>query len=189
MAKQKKAAQAGSPAEEKAEQTVTPEEEAAAAPEETDVPEEKAEPSPEEELKAALDAEKDRYMRLAAEYDNFRKRSQKEREALYADVRADTVVKLLPVYDNLARALNQECTDAAFYKGVEMTMNQLRTILEKMDVTEIPAVGEAFDPALHNAVMHIDDETLGENVIAAEFEKGFKMGDKVIRFSTVQVAN
>ncbi len=145
--------------------------------------------SPEEELKKALDAEKEKYLRLAAEYDNFRKRSQKEREAIYADVRADTVLKLLPVYDNLSRALSQECTDAAFYKGVEMTMTQLRTIFEKMDITEIPAVGEKFDPSVHNAVMHIEDDKYGEGEIVAEFEKGFKMGDKVIRFSTVQVAN
>ena len=147
------------------------------------------EKEPEEELKKALDTEKEKYLRLAAEYDNFRKRSQKEREAIYADVRADTVLKLLPVYDNLSRALSQECTDAAFYKGVEMTMTQLRTIFEKMDITEIPAVGEKFDPSVHNAVMHIEDDKYGEGEIIAEFEKGFKMGDKVIRFSTVQVAN
>ena len=99
------------------------------------------------------------------------------------------MLKLLPVYDNLSRALSQECTDAAFYKGVEMTMTQLRTIFEKMDITEIPAVGEKFDPSVHNAVMHIEDDKYGEGEIVAEFEKGFKMGDKVIRFSTVQVAN
>ena len=152
-------------------------------------PEAAPEVSAEDELRKTLDAEKEKYLRLAAEYDNFRKRSQKEREALYADVRADTVTKLLPVYDNLSRALSQECSDAAFFKGVEMTMAQLKAIFEKMDITEIPAVGETFDPAVHNAVMHIEDDKYGEGEIVAEFEKGFKMGDKVIRFSTVQVAN
>lgn len=163
--------------------------EAAETPEAPEAPEAEPKASPEEELKKALDAEKEKYLRLAAEYDNFRKRSQKEREALYADVRADTVLKLLPVYDNLSRALSQECSDSAFYKGVEMTMTQLRSIFEKMDITEIPAVGEKFDPALHNAVMHVEDDKYGEGEVVAEFEKGFKMGDKVIRFSTVQVAN
>ena len=141
------------------------------------------------ELEEALKAEKDKYLRLLAEYDNFRKRSQKEREALFNDVRSDTISKLLPVYDNLARALQQETTDEAFYKGVEMTMTQLKSILEKLGVTEIPAVGEVFDPARHNAVMHIEDESCGENVIVEEFEKGFMLGDKVIRFSMVKVAN
>jgi len=167
------------------------EEEAAKTPEQEPeaAPEAAPEVSAEDELRKALDAEKEKYLRLAAEYDNFRKRSQKEREALYADVRADTVTKLLPVYDNLSRALSQECSDAAFFKGVEMTMAQLKAIFEKMDITEIPAVGETFDPAVHNAVMHIEDDKYGEGEIVAEFEKGFKMGDKVIRFSTVQVAN
>ena len=174
-------------AEETAEETKTAE--TPEAPEAPETAEAEPKPSPEEEFKKALDAEKEKYLRLAAEYDNFRKRSQKEREALYADVRADTVLKLLPVYDNLSRALSQECSDPAFYKGVEMTMTQLRSIFEKMDITEIPAVGETFDPALHNAVMHVEDDKYGEGEIVAEFEKGFKMGDKVIRFSTVQVAN
>ena len=175
---------------EKTAETVV-EEETVKAPEQEPeaAPEAAPEASAEDELRKALDAEKEKYLRLAAEYDNFRKRSQKEREALYADVRADTVTKLLPVYDNLSRALSQECSDAAFFKGVEMTMAQLKAIFEKMDITEIPAVGETFDPAVHNAVMHIEDDKYGEGEIVAEFEKGFKMGDKVIRFSTVQVAN
>jgi len=140
-------------------------------------------------LEEQLKAEKDRYLRLAAEYDNFRKRSAKEREAIFADVRGDTVLKFLPVYDNLSRALAQETADEAYRKGVEMTMNQLKTILEGLGVTEIKALGQTFDPNLHNAVMHIDDENYGENEIVLEFQKGFKMGEKVIRFSMVQVAN
>lgn len=145
--------------------------------------------SRESELEAALQAERDKYLRLAAEYDNFRKRSTKEREALFAQVRSDTIVKLLPVYDNIARALSQTCADEAFYKGVELTMTQLKDILGKLGVTEIAAVGEAFDPEKHNAVMHVEDENAGENTVVEEFEKGFMLGDKVIRFSTVKVAN
>lgn len=136
-----------------------------------------------------LTAEKDKYLRLAAEFDNFKKRSQKEREALYQDVRCDTVSKLLPVYDNLERALKQETSDEAFKKGVELTMNQLTEIFEGMGVKAIEAVGKTFDPALHNAVMHVDDENAGENEIVEEFQKGFALGDKVIRFSMVKVAN
>ena len=137
----------------------------------------------------ALSAEKDRFLRLAAEYDNYRKRSVKEREALYTDIRCDTVIKFLPVYDNLARALKQDTTDQAFCKGVEMTMSQLKGIFEKLGVTEIEAVGQKFDPERHNAVMHVEDENAGENEIVEEFEKGFMLGDKVIRFSVVKVAN
>ncbi len=133
--------------------------------------------------------EKDKYLRLYAEYDNFRKRSQKEREALYNDVRAETVAKFLPVYDNLSRALNQGSEDKAFLKGVEMTMTQLEKVLEALGVTPIEAVGQPFDAALHEAVMHKEDDSLGENVVVTEFEKGFKLGDKVIRYSKVVVAN
>ena len=124
-----------------------------------------------------------------AEYDNFRKRSAKERENIYADVRADTVVKFLPVYDNLVRALAQATEDEAYRKGVEMIMAQLEEILAKLGVEAIPAVGEVFDPKLHNAVMHVEDESCGEGIIVEEFQKGFRMGDKIIRFSMVKVAN
>ena len=134
-------------------------------------------------------AEKDKYLRLAAEYDNFRKRSAKERESTYSDARVDAITKLLPVYDNLERALRMECTDEAYYKGVEMIMLQLTEIFEDMGVRHIPATGELFDPKLHNAVMKIVDPELGENIIAEEYQKGFTLGDRVIRFSTVVVAN
>jgi molecular chaperone GrpE len=147
------------------------------------------EASPQNELETALAAEKDKYLRLAAEYDNYRKRSIKERESLYADIRSDTIVRMLPVYDNLSRALKLECSDEAFYKGVEMTMTQLKDILDKLGVTEIPTVGTKFDPERHNAVMHIEDPEVGEGIIVEEFEKGFMLGDKVIRFSMVKVAN
>ena len=133
--------------------------------------------------------ERNKYLRLAAEYDNFRKRSAKEREMIYSDARIDTIAKLLPVYDNLERALKMECADEAFYKGVEMTMTQLLEIFESLDVKPISAVGEPFDPNQHNAVMTIENPELGDKIVAEELQKGFTLGDKVIRFSTVVVAN
>ena len=141
------------------------------------------------EADAALAAEKDKYLRLAAEYDNYRRRSQKEKETMYSDGKGDTVLALLPVYDNLERALKAECADPAFYKGVEMTMTQLTGIFQKLGVTPIEAAGKPFDPAEHNAVIHVDDEACGENVVVEEFQKGFKLNDKVIRFAMVKVAN
>ena len=154
----------------------------------------KTEAAPEEksgadDCAAKVQAEHDRYLRLAAEYDNYRKRSARERESIYSDVRADTVTKFLPVYDNLVRALEQSTADEAYRKGVEMIMTQFKDILGRLGVTEIESVGQTFDPALHNAVMHDTDEEKGENVIVQELQKGFKMGDKVIRFAMVKVVN
>ncbi len=141
-------------------------------------------------LQQELAAEKDKYLRLLAEYDNFRKRSQKERENTYSDVRADTVSLFLPVYDNLERAVNQETQDDAYRKGVEMILTQFKELTSKLGVCEITAApGTTFDPIVHNAVLHVEDGSLGESVIAEEFQKGFKLGDKVIRCSTVKVAN
>ena len=134
-------------------------------------------------------AERDAHLRVAAEFDNFRKRTIKEKEASYGNGKADAVAKMLPVYDNLERALNQETTDAAYKKGVEMTMNELTKIFTSLGVEIFGNVGDEFDPNLHNAVMHIENEELGENTIAAVFQKGFKIGDKVVRFAMVQVAN
>lgn len=131
----------------------------------------------------------DKYLRLCAEYDNFRRRSQKERESLYGDVKADTLKKFLPVYDNLVRALAQSTADEAYRKGVEMIMNQFNATMEKLGVSEIDCLGKTFDPAFHNAVMHVEDEEKGENEIVEVFQKGFLMGDKVIRFAMVKVAN
>ena len=133
--------------------------------------------------------EHDAHLRLAAEYDNFRKRTIKEKEASYGNGKADAVAKMLPVYDNLERALNQETTDAAFKKGVEMTMAELVKIFTSLGVEIFGNVGDQFDPNLHNAVMHIENEALEENSISAVFQKGFKIGDKVVRFAMVQVAN
>ena len=134
-------------------------------------------------------AEHDAHLRLAAEYDNFRKRTIKEKEASYGNGKADAVAKMLPVYDNLERALNQETTDTAFKKGVEMTMAELVKIFTALGVEIFGNVGDQFDPNLHNAVMHIENEELDENSISAVFQKGFKIGDKVVRFAMVQVAN
>ena len=141
--------------------------------------------SPAEELKGA----NDRYLRLLAEYDNYRKRSQKEKDSLYADIKSDTVAKFLPVYDNLVRALAQSTEDEAYRRGVEMIMTQFNTTLEKLGATKIECLGQKFDPSLHNAVMHVEDAEKGENEIVEVFQKGFLMGDKVIRFAMVKVAN
>ncbi len=132
---------------------------------------------------------KDQFLRLAAEYDNYRKRTAKEKENLWTEAKADTVQAFLPVYDNLDRAMKQETADEAYKKGVEMTMNQLKEGFGKRGVTEIEAGGRPFDPNLHNAVMHIEDENLGENTVAQVFQAGFMLGEKVIRFAMVQVAN
>ena len=134
-------------------------------------------------------AERDAHLRIAAEYDNFRKRTIKEKEASYGNGKADAVAKMLPIYDNLERALNQETSDAAYKKGVEMTMTELLKIFNGLGVEVFGNVGDEFDPNLHNAVMHIENEELPENSLAAVFQKGFKIGDKVVRFAMVQVAN
>ena len=134
-------------------------------------------------------AERDAHLRCAAEYDNFRKRTIKEKEASYGNGKADAVAKMLPIYDNLERALNQETSDAAYKKGVEMTMTELLKIFTGLGVEVFGNVGDEFDPNLHNAVMHIENEELPENSLAAVFQKGFKIGDKVVRFAMVQVAN
>ncbi len=133
--------------------------------------------------------EHDAYLRLAADYDNFRKRNAKEKEQLYTAGKADAVEKLLPVYDNLERALNQPTEDAAYKKGVEMTMTQLVGILNGLGVEIYGNVGDVFDPNLHNAVMHTEQEDLPENTISQVFQKGFKLGEKIVRFAMVQVAN
>ena len=150
--------------------------------------EEKTEPQ-EDKKPEAPQAQSDAYLRLLAEYDNYRKRSQREKDSLYADIKADTLLKFLPVYDNLVRALKQPTEDEAYRKGIEMIMTQFCTTMEKLGVEKIESLGRTFDPALHNAVMHVDDETKGENEIVEVFQEGFRLGDKVIRFAMVKVAN
>ena len=169
-------------AKKKDEKKETPVEETVKAEETTETPE----VNPWEEK---YNAEHDSYLRLAADYDNFRKRTVKEKEQLYASGKADAVEKLLPVYDNLERALNQPTEDAAYKKGVEMTMTQLVSILNGLGVEIFGQVGDIFDPNIHNAVMHTEEEGVEENTITQVFQKGFKLGEKIVRFAMVQVAN
>ena len=173
MAKKKKEETVETPVEETPE---TPVEETA----------EVAEVNPWEEK---YNTERDAHLRLAADYDNFRKRTIKEKEASYTNGKADAVEKLLPVYDNLERALNQPTEDEAYKKGVEMTMTQLVSIFAGLGVEIYGQPGDVFDPNLHNAVMHTEDDTVGENTVTQVFQKGFKMGEKIVRFAMVQVAN
>ena len=191
--KEKKAAE-----EVKEEQTAAAEEsqeETEAAPAETPEEAPKAEEKPAEEKKAEKDpaaelaAMNDKYLRLMAEYDNYRKRSQKEKDALYGDIKANTLKTFLPVYDNLVRALAQQTEDEAYKKGVEMIMTQFNSTMEKLGVTPMDCLGQKFDPAFHNAVMHVEDEEKGENEIVEVFQQGFMLGDRVVRFAMVKVAN
>ena len=173
MAKKKKAEQ-------------TPEQE----PEVVEIPQEEAPQEPEvNPWEEKYNAERDAHLRLAADYDNFRKRTLKEKEQSYGNGKADAIEKMLPVYDNLERALQQQTEDEAFKKGVEMTMTQLVGILNGLGVEIFGQPGDAFDPNLHNAVMHVEDENAAENTIVQVFQKGFKIGEKIVRFAMVQVAN
>lgn len=143
-----------------------------------------------EKAKADLAALNDRYLRLRAEYDNFRKRTEREKAAIYDDATSLAVTEILPVADNLERALQlEECSVEDLRKGVEMVQTQMQTSLTKLKITAVGEVGEVFDPNLHNAVSHIEDETLGENVISAVYQKGYKRNEKVVRPAMVQVAN
>ena len=134
-------------------------------------------------------AERDAHLRVAAEFDNFRKRTIKEKEASYGNGKADAIAKMLPIYDNLERALNQPTEDAAYKKGVELTMNELVKIFTSLGVEIFGNVGDEFDPNIHNAIMHTEDDSVAENTISMVFQKGIKMGDKIVRFAMVQVAN
>lgn len=130
----------------------------------------------------------DKHLRTLAEYDNYKRRTQKEKDELYVTAQADTVAGLLPVLDNLERAV--EAAEASpLAEGVQMVLKQLLEVLSKLGVSEIEAVGSPFDPNIHNAVMHVEDEALGENIVAEQFAKGYKLKDKVIRHSMVKVAN
>ena len=141
-------------------------------------------------LQAEFESHKQQYLRILAEYDNFRKRSAAEKTGVYNNAVSDTVNAILPVADNIDRALAQQNASAEdMKKGVEMISNQFKASFEKLNIHEVGAVGDAFDPNLHNAVSHIDSEDFGENVISAVFQKGYMLGDKVIRYAMVQVAN
>ena len=142
-----------------------------------------------EKLAGQLASLNDQHLRLAAEYDNYRKRTTREKETIYQDAKMDTIAKFLEVYDNLERAMQQATADEAYKKGVEMIMNAMTETLNKCGVEPFGAAGESFDPSMHNAVMHVEDESLGENVIESVFQKGFRIGDKIVRFAMVRVAN
>ncbi len=168
--------------EEKEEKTDTPAENVENTEEK---PAEKSGEKPKEDM-AAMN---DKYLRLCAEYDNYRKRSQKEKDAIYGEVKAGAVTAFLPVYDNLVRALAQSTEDEAYKKGVEMIMAQFKATMEKLGVTEMDCLGKTFDPAFHNAVMHVEDPEKGAGEITEVFQQGFMLGEKVIRFAMVKVAN
>ncbi|MBQ9459734.1 MAG: nucleotide exchange factor GrpE [Oscillospiraceae bacterium] len=145
-----------------------------------------------EALAAELAAQKEKFLRLAAEYDNYRKRTAKEKESIYADAKIDTITAMLPVYDNLERGLAQykdEEADSPHRKGLEMIFSQFKESLAKLGVTTIDAVAQPFDPEKHNAVMHIEDESLGENTVAEVLQQGYMLGERVLRFAIVKVAN
>ena len=144
-----------------------------------------------EKAKIAIGEEQDKFVRLYAEYDNFRKRSAKEREGIYADAYCDALSQIIPVLDNLERAaqFNTEEAESPMAKGLDLTLKSFIETLNKMGVYEIEALGKEFDPNLHNAVMHIEDETVGENTVVEVFMKGYKKGEKILRHSMVKVAN
>ncbi len=157
--------------------------------EETEGKPQEAEPTALEQLEEEYRQLNDRYLRTLAEYDNFRKRSAKEREAVYPEAKADTVKEFLTVADSFSRALAFECADAEFKKGVEMIHTALLGTFQKLGVESFGEPGEEFDPSLHNAVMHVEDDSLGENTIAEVFQEGYRMGDKILRYAMVKVAN
>ena len=193
MAKNKKT-EAPVPEDVEAETAQAPEEvpEGADTPGPEEAPEQeapKAEEKPRKDQGQLLAEAADKYLRLAAEYDNYRKRTAKEKDSAWIEAKAQTVAAFLPVYDNLERALKQDTADEAYKKGVEMTMKGLQDALTGLGGEVIPALGETFDPNRHNAVMHCDDEEAGESTIVEVFQQGFICGEKVIRFSMVKVAN
>ena len=139
--------------------------------------------------KVVIDEQDDRIKRLMAEFENFKKRSNKERENLYSSVMGDVVTKILPVMDNLEKAAQAETADEKYKEGIIMCLNQFKDVLAACNVTEIKTVGEKFDPSLHEAVSSVVDDNLGEKIIKEEYRKGYKIGDRVIRHSLVVVAN
>ena len=168
----------------------TPQEETAEVPEEQEIFTVTREQMEKMEGLAKLVADvNDKYLRLAAEYDNYRKRTAKEKESIYGDAKADTIKPLLAVYDNLERGIAQYDEADVHRQGLELILRQFSEALTKLGVTEIEAKGQPFDPGLHNAVMHVEDETAGENTVVEVFQKGFMLGDKVLRFAMVKVAN
>ena len=183
--KEKKQPRQEAPAEETAAENAAPVEEAA---EETFTVT-KSQMEQMEQLAKVLAEANDKYLRLAAEYDNYRKRTAREKEHVYSDAKADTVKPFLEVLDNLERGLSQFEEGDPHRQGMEMICRQFMTVLEKLGVQQIEALGQPFDPARHNAVMHVEDESAGENTVVEVFQQGYALGDKVLRFAMVKVAN
>lgn len=156
---------------------------------ETQEAQKEQEPTAEEKLQKQIDELNDKLLRTLAEYDNYRKRSIKEKDAIYPQAKADTVEKFLPIIDNFERAMQTECSDEAFKKGIEMIFQSFIKTMTDLSVEEIGKEGETFNPDLHNAVMHVEDENYGENVVAQVLQKGYKIGDRVVRYAMVKVAN
>ena len=146
-------------------------------------------PSETDSLKEQLSQLNEKYVRMLAEYDNFRKRSQKEKDAIYPRATADTVEKFLPIIDNFERAMSAPCAHETFKKGMDMIFQSFMNTLKSLNVEMIGEAGETFDPQLHNAVMHIEDDKYGENEIVMVLQKGYRIGDRVVRYAMVQVAN
>ena len=147
------------------------------------------EPTAEEKLQAQLDELNDRYLRTLAEYDNYRKRTAKEKEAIYPEAKASTLASILPILDSLERALAVPCSDEEFKKGLELIHKSFDEVLQKHGVEALGEVGDLFDPGMYAAVAHVDDEAAGENSVAEVFQKGYKMGDRILRYAMVKVAN
>lgn len=187
--KEKKQPRQEAPAEETAAENAAPVEEAAEEETFTVTKSQMEQMEQMEQLAKVLAEANDKYLRLAAEYDNYRKRTAREKEHVYSDARADTVKPFLAVLDNLERGVQQFEEGDPHRQGMELICKQFMEVLGQMGVTEIPALGEAFDPEKHNAVMHAEDESVGENTIVEVFQKGFMIGDKVLRFAMVKVAN
>lgn len=157
-----------------------------------EAPEEEAVESLEAKIKTleeAAAADKDKYLRLLAEYDNFRKRSIQEKLNAFSDATAKAALEVISVIDNFERAMAAECSDENYKKGVEMIYGQFLEVIKKLGVEEIDALGKEFDPNLHNAVSQVEDESFGENTVSQVYQKGYKLGDKVIRCAMVVVAN
>ena len=160
-----------------------------AAPAEEVKTEQPAEKTELEKLQDELAALNDKYLRLIAEYDNFRKRSQRERDAIYPDATAAAAAVFLPVADNFERALAAECADAEYKKGTELVFQSLKDSFAKLNIEVFGEAGDKFDPNCHNAVMHIDDENIEVETVVEVFQKGYRLGDRIIRHAMVKVAN
>lgn len=154
-----------------------------------DVSEEEGITEKNEELEKQLSDANDKYLRLCAEYDNYRKRTTREKTEAYGDATAKCIGEILPILDSFERAIDAECTDEAFKNGMQMIYNQFLDVLKKIGVEEMEAMGKEFDPNIHNAIKQIDDENFDENTICEVFQKGYKLGDRVIRHAVVAVAN